>query len=137
MQNANDNEVIEVQARQLDAKELSDLKLLGWISYGMHLVVAICAVLPGLQPSLLLLLLALILDVVKSPDARGSWQQSHFEWRIRSVGWSLFWYVLTWPLFLLLYIPGLVAWFFVSLWFLVRIVRGMVAMNQNRAITTA
>ncbi|MDO4724959.1 MAG: hypothetical protein Q4A97_09380 [Comamonadaceae bacterium] len=135
MQNAHDEQVIEVQARLLDAKALSELKLLGWISYGMHLAVAICAVLPGLQPSLLLLLLALILDVVKSPDAQGSWQQSHFEWRIRSVGWSLFWYVLTAPLFLLFYIPGLVAWFFVSLWFLVRIVRGMTAMNQNRAIT--
>ncbi|RMX08824.1 hypothetical protein D8I35_01285 [Corticibacter populi] len=120
--------------RQDDRNE-DGLKVLGWISYGMHLVVAIAAVVPAAEPSLLLLLVALVLDLVKQPDAAGTWQQSHFAWRIRSVVIAGLLYLVTAPLYLLLYFPGKVAWFFVSVWFLVRIVRGMIAMNQNRPIT--
>lgn len=132
--NKTPKDVIEVQAREIDPETMDGLRLLGWISYGMHLVVAVCAVVPGLEPSLLLLLLALILDLVKRSDAQGSWQQSHFDWRIRSVLWAIVFYAATSPLFLLLIIPGKIAWFFVSLWFLVRIVKGMIAMNQQQRV---
>jgi uncharacterized membrane protein len=43
-------------------------------------------------------------------------------------------YVVTAPLFLLLYLPGAIAWFVISIWFLYRIVRGMVAMNNNQPL---
>jgi len=45
-------------------------------------------------------------------------------------------YVVTFPFFLLglfLFNP---AWVLISIWFLYRIVRGMVAMNKNRAIVS-
>lgn len=130
------HDVIDVQAREFsnDSQQMIQLKQLGWVSYGMHLVVAVCAVIPTLEPSMLLLLLALILDLVKRPDAVGTWQESHFNWRIASVGWAFFWYVITAPLYLLFYFPGKIAWFFVSVWFLIRIVRGIMALNQNQAI---
>lgn len=130
------HDVIDVQAREFanDPQQLMQLKQLGWVSYGMHLVVAVCAVIPGLEPSMLLLLLALILDLVKRSDAVGTWQESHFKWRIASVGWACFWYVITLPLYFPLYFPGKLAWFVVSVWFLIRIVRGMVAMNQEKQI---
>ena len=110
------------------------LKNLGWVSYVLHLVVALGAVIPGAQVSLVLLLVALILDLVKRADAQGSWQASHFAWRIRTVVIAGVLYVLTLPLFLLLYIPGMVAWAIISIWFLYRIVRGMVAMNAEQAV---
>lgn len=108
------------------------LKTIGWISYFLHLIVAIGAVLPGAGASIALLLIALVIDLVKRDDAAGSWQQSHFGWRIRSVLWAGVLYVVTFPLFLLLYLPGLIAWCLISLWFLYRIVKGMVRMNAGQ-----
>ncbi|HZF84303.1 MAG TPA: hypothetical protein VE084_12425, partial [Burkholderiaceae bacterium] len=64
------------------------LKTIGWVSYILHLVVAIAAVVPGAQVSILLLLVALLIDFVKRDDAAGTWQASHFSWRIRSVLWA-------------------------------------------------
>ena len=112
------------------------LKTIGWISYFLHLIVAIGAVLPGAQASLVLLLIALVIDLVKRDDAAGSWQQSHFSWRIRSVLWAGVLYVVTIPLWLLFVLPGWIAWALISLWFLYRIVKGMVRMNAGRPMET-
>lgn len=110
------------------------LKTWGWVSYVMHLIVAVGAVLPGAQASVALLLLALVLDLVKRADAAGSWQASHFSWRIRSVVWAGILYVVTLPLWLLFVLPGWIAWGLISLWFLYRIVLGMVRMNAGRSM---
>ena len=112
------------------------LKTWGWISYLLHLVVAVGAVVPGAQASILLLLVALLIDFVKRDDAAGTWQASHFSWRIRSVLWAGVLYVLTSWLWLLLLAPGWIAWALISLWFLYRIVKGMVRMNAGRAMET-
>jgi uncharacterized membrane protein len=112
----------------------SSLKTWGWISYILHLVVAVGAVLPGTQASIALLLIALVMDLVKRDDAAGSWQASHFSWRIRSVLWAGLAYILTSWLWLLLLLPGWIAWALISLWFLYRIVKGMVRMNAGRSM---
>jgi uncharacterized membrane protein len=57
------------------------LKTWGWVSYFLHLLVAVAAVLPGAQVSIALLLVALVIDLVKRDDAAGTWQASHFSWR--------------------------------------------------------
>ena len=110
------------------------LKAWGWVSYLLHLIVAVAAVVPGAQPSAALLVIALVLDLVKSGEAEGCWQASHFSWRIRSVLIAGLLYLVTAPLWLLFFVPGWIAWSLISIWFLYRIVRGMVAMNQNRAV---
>jgi uncharacterized membrane protein len=110
------------------------LKAWGWVSYMLHLIVALGAVIPGAQPGALLLVIALVIDLVKRDDAAGTWQASHFSWRIRTVLWAGVLYILTAPLWLLFFLPGWLAWCLISLWFLYRIVRGMVAMNQSRAV---
>jgi uncharacterized membrane protein len=113
------------------------LKTWGWVSYILHLIVAVGAVLPGAQASVVLLLIALVIDLVKRDDARGTWQQSHFSWRIRSVLWAGLLYVLTSWLWLLFLVPGWIAWTLISLWFVYRIIKGMVRMNANRAMEPA
>ena len=115
----------------------SSLKTWGWISYILHLVVAVGAVLPGMQASIALLLIALVVDLVKRDDAAGTWQATHFSWRIRSVLWAGVLYVLTSWLWLLLLLPGWIAWALISLWFLYRIVKGMVRMNAGRPMESA
>ena len=108
------------------------LRTVGHISYALHAIVAVTAVLPGVQASILLLLAAFVLDLVKKDDARGTWQESHFKWRIRSVLWAGVLYVVTIPLWLLLVVPGWIAWVVISIWFLYRVIRGWMALNDRR-----
>lgn len=122
-------EIIEV-----DSGRESSLRTIGHISYALHAIVAIGAVLPGVQGSVVLLIAAFILDLVKRDDARGTWQESHFSWRIRSVLWAGGLYLLTAPLWLLFFIPGWIAWGIISIWFLYRVVRGWLALNDRRAM---
>jgi uncharacterized membrane protein len=100
----------------------------------LHLIVAVAAVIPGAQVGAGLLIVALIIDLVKKGDAEGTWQASHFSWRIRTVIWAGVLYVVTFPLFLLLYLPGAIAWAIISIWFLYRIVKGMVRMNASQSL---
>lgn len=127
-----DRDVIDVQPKQVDQAE--SLKVVGWVSYALHLIVALAAVIPGAQPSIALLLVALIIDLVKKGDAVGTWQASHFSWRIRTVIWAAIWYGLTLPLWFLFVIPGAIAWLIISVWFLYRIIKGMVRLNDSRPV---
>ena len=126
------NDVIEATA--VDNDKAQKLKTVGWVSYVLHLVVAIGAIIPGAQAGAALLIVALVIDMVNRSQADGTWQASHFSWRIRSVVFAGLLYLLTVPLFLLLYVPGAIAWALVSIWFLYRIVKGMVAMKHSRAV---
>lgn len=108
------------------------LRTIGWVSYILHFIVAVGAVVPGAQVSVLILLAALLIDFVKRDDAAGSWQASHFSWRIRSVLWAGVAYLLTSWLWLIFLIPGWIAWTLISLWFFYRIVKGMVRLNASR-----
>ena len=110
------------------------LKTWGWLSYFLHLVVAVAAVLPGAQVSVVLLIIALIIDLVKRSDAANTWQASHFSWRIRTVLWAGLLYVLTSWLWFLFIVPGWIAWTIISIWFLYRIIVGMKRMNSNQAV---
>jgi uncharacterized membrane protein len=110
------------------------LKTVSLISYILHLIVAISAVMPGAQMGPVLLIVALIVDLAKKSDAHGTWHASHFRYRIRTVLWAAGLYLLTFPLWLLFIFPGWLAWFGISIWFLYRIVMGMVRLNQQQPI---
>ena len=119
------NDVIDLDERT------RSLKTVGHISYLLHTVVAVGAVLPGVQASVVLLIVAFVIDLVKKDDAQGTWQESHFRWRIRTVLWAGGLYLLTSPLWLLLFLPGWIAWCAISIWFLYRVIRGWVNLNAN------
>jgi uncharacterized membrane protein len=134
------DEVIDVTVKTTNAainavsEKAEDLKTVGWVSYLLHLIVAVAAVVPGANVGVALLVIALVIDLVKKGDATGTWQESHFSWRIRTVIWAAILYAVTSPLWLLLIAPGWIAWGIISIWFLYRIVRGMVAMNNSQAV---
>ena len=114
-------------------ERLRSLNTVGLISYVLHLIVAVGALIPGGQWGPTLLIVALVLDLVKRDDARGSWHESHFRWRIRTVAFALLAYLLTLPLWLFI-LPGWLAWTAISAWFVYRIVKGMVRMNAGQAM---
>jgi len=111
------------------------LKTVSLISYVLHLIVAVSAVVPGAQMGPVLLIVALILDMVKKADAEGTWQASHFKYRIRTVLWAAVGYTVTLPLWFLFLFPGWLAWTAISVWFLYRIVSGMMRWNRSEAMT--
>lgn len=119
---------------QMLLEKLQTLNTVGTISYVLHLIVAVGALIPGGQFGPILLIAALLLDTIKRSDAEGTWQASHFRWRIRSVVIAGLLYLVTAPLWLLLVVPGWIAWLCISVWFLYRIVSGMVAMNKGVAM---
>lgn len=112
------------------------LKTIGTVSYLLHLIVAVGAVIPSFQPGIVLLVIAFIIDLVKKDEAAGSWQASHFSWRIRSVLIAGALYVVTIPLWLLFVFPGWIAWILISIWFLYRVIRGWLALNGNQPMPT-
>jgi uncharacterized membrane protein len=112
------------------------LKTVGTISYVLHLIVAVGAVIPSFQPGIALLVIAFIIDLVKKDEAARTWQASHFAWRIRSVLIAGVLYVVTIPLWLLFVFPGWIAWVLISIWFLYRVIRGWLALNGNQPMPT-
>lgn len=122
------NQIVDVSGRD------GSLRTVGHISYLLHTIVAVTAVVPGAQASVTLLLVAFIIDIVKRGEAEGTWQESHFAWRIRTVLWAGALYLLTAPLWLLLAVPGWIAWTGISIWFLYRVVRGWMNLNNQRSM---
>ena len=108
------------------------LRTIGTVSYLLHFIVAVGAVIPSFQPGIVLLIVAFIIDLVKKDEAAGTWQASHFSWRIRTVLWAGGLYVVTLPLWFLLVVPGYIAWVLISIWFLYRVVRGWLNMNSSQ-----
>lgn len=116
---------------QTEGERLQSLTTVGTVSYVLHLIVAVGALVPGAQISPVLLIVALVIDLVKREDAAGTWHASHFGWRIRTVLLVALLYAVTLPLWFFFVLPGWLAWLAISVWFLWRIVRGMVNMNKG------
>jgi uncharacterized membrane protein len=81
-------------------------------------------------------IVAVILNYLKRGDVRGTWLESHFRWQIRT-----FWFGALWVLLCLLFVVLtfglgiLIAWLpigLVGLWFIYRIVRGLMALSERR-----
>ncbi len=116
---------------QAKLQQLQSLNTVGTISYVLHLIVAVGALIPGGQMGPILLIVALVMDMVKRSDADGTWHASHFRWRIRTVIIAALLYAVTFPLWFVFVLPGWIAWLLISIWFLFRIVSGMVSMNKG------
>jgi uncharacterized membrane protein len=104
------------------------------LSYFLHSIVAVAALIPGVQVSVLLLFVAMVIDIVKLDDARGTYLESHFRYRLRSVIIAGLLYAATAPLWILLVLPGFIAWAVISLWFAYRILNGFMHLMSREPI---
>ena len=123
-----------VSADQAYLQKMQSLNTVGTISYVLHLLVAVGAIIPGGQFGPAFLVVALVIDLVNKERAEGSWHASHFRWRIRTVLIAAALYLVTLPLWAFLLVPGWMAWTAISIWFLYRIVTGFMAMNKGQEI---
>ena len=83
-------------------------------------------------------IIAVVLNYIKRADARGTWVESHFTWQIRTFWWGLLWVCLCFAFVVMtLGIGIIIAWLplgIVALWFIYRVARGWMALNDRRPI---
>jgi uncharacterized membrane protein len=107
--------------QEMSAQELAN-KNLTQVIYGLHAASLIVGV---------TFFVAVVINYVKRDDVRGTWLESHFTWQIRTFWYSLLWGFIGWPL-LLLFGLGIVVWIAAGLWFIYRIVKGWIRLNDNK-----
>jgi uncharacterized membrane protein len=102
------------------------LRTLTHVMYGLHILSFFSA---GIFS-----VIAIIINYVKRPDLPDAFYRSHFRWQARSFWFTLLWLVVSTPLFLFIWFPGVVAWTVIGLWYLYRFIRGWLAFIDNRSM---
>ena len=85
-------------------------------------------------------IIAVVLNYVKRSEVRGTWLESHFRWQIRTFWFGMLWIFLCISFIVLtLGIGIIIAWLpmaIVGIWFIYRIARGWLALNDQRPMYT-
>lgn len=126
--------------RAADAPRHS-LVTLTHVVYGLH---AFSAVMGLISPAFIVTsflagwpsIVAVIINLVKRNDVRGTYLDSHFSWQLRTFFYALLWVVVMGLLFItIIGIP--IAWVLalvLGIWVLYRIVRGWLALVDRRPV---
>ena len=111
--------------QHLDTTRESSLAKPGLFDYALHIA--------GLLLSVgILSVVALIINYVRRPSARGTVIESHFTWQIRTFWWTLFWLVvLTIPVALTAFLFSFL-YFIPAIWYLYRMIKGVIYLNDRR-----
>jgi uncharacterized membrane protein len=119
----------------------SNLVLLTYVLYGLHLFSAIGGVLSSAFILTAFLtgwpaIIAVVLNYIKRDDVAGTYLDSHFRWHIRT-----FWFALLWMLIggvLVVTFIGIPLAFIIvvvtGIWVLYRMVRGLLQLNKKLPI---
>ena len=76
--------------------------------------------------------IALIVNYLRRSDEIDALYIAHHSYMIATFWWTLLWLVLLSPLWLLLVVPGAIAYGIVWLWYLYRCVKGWMRFNADR-----
>jgi uncharacterized membrane protein len=79
-----------------------------------------------------LAVIALIVNYIKRADEHDAVYVSHHNYMIATFWWTVLWLVVTGPLWLLLFVPGAIAYTIVGLWYLYRCIRGWLRFTEGR-----
>lgn len=80
-------------------------------------------------------IVAIVVNYVKKDDVAGTWLESHFRWQIRT-----FWFGLLWGILGFMTLFFVVGWFVLianGIWFIYRIVKGYLRLNDNKSMYVA
>jgi uncharacterized membrane protein len=84
-------------------------------------------------------IIAVIINLVKRDEVRGTYLESHFSWQIRTFFYALLWVVI--GMLIAMTIIGIpIAWVIaiaLGIWVLYRIVRGWLALVDGRPVRSA
>jgi uncharacterized membrane protein len=102
-------------------EKLASLKTINHVTYALYaasLFMGVTAI------------VAIVLNYIKREDAQGTWLESHFRWQIGTFWWSLVWLVvgaITWIILI-----GWLVWGVAGIWFIYRIAKGWLNLNDNK-----
>ena len=82
-----------------------------------------------------LAVIALIVNYIKRGDEVDAIYIAHHNYMISTFWWTLLWLVVLSPLWLLLFLPGAIAYGIVWLWYLYRCIRGWMRFASQRPAT--
>jgi uncharacterized membrane protein len=68
--------------------------------------------------------IALVINYIKRGEEQDPLYVLHHGYMISTFWWTLLWLLVTSPLWLLFFIPGVVAWTVIGLWYIYRFLRG-------------
>ena len=77
-------------------------------------------------------LIAIIMNYVKRNEMRGTWLESHVDWQIITFWYSLIGYIVGFLLTAILI--GYVIILVVFIWHVYRLIKGLIALNDNKPI---
>ncbi len=113
-------EIIEAPGGGKSSSDRSIMHIL----YGLHTVA---------WPSLgTLAVIALIVNYIRRADEKDLAFLAHHNYMIATFWWTVLWLLVTSPLFLLFFFPGLLAHTIVLLWYLYRCIRGWLRFADGR-----
>ncbi len=78
--------------------------------------------------------IALVINYLRRDGEADALYVAHHNYMIRTFWWTLLWLVLLSPLWLLLVLPGFVAYGIVWLWYLYRCIRGWLRFNKHQLV---
>ncbi len=79
-----------------------------------------------------LAVIAVVLNYVKREDESDPVYRRHHGYMIATFWWTVFWLIITSPLYLLFIAPGIAAHTIVGLWYLYRCLRGWLRFSKGR-----
>lgn len=106
-----------------DAKTSSDRTVMN-VLYGMHTL--------AWASMYTLAVVAVIVNYIRRSDEQDALYAAHHSWMISTFWWAVFWAVLSLPLYLLFFFPGVIAQAIVGLWYLYRCIKGWLRFSSGR-----
>ena len=104
---------------------IDSLKSLGTLIYALYALSLFAGVTA---------VVAIVLNYIKLGEVKGTWLESHFRWQIRTFWWGLLWLVVgSVTVFILI---GWIVLGVAFVWFVYRIARGWLRLNDGLPITT-
>lgn len=95
-----------------------------WITYILYAV--------SIPSAGLLAVVAVIINHIKYGDAPDTVIASHHRWLLRTFWFAVLWIVICFPLTFV--IVGFVGYAIITIWFVYRLVRGILALLDNKAL---
>ncbi len=75
-------------------------------------------------------IVAVVMNYIKREDVAGTWLESHFRWQIRTFWFSVLWFSIGFLTSVI--IVGFVILFVAGIWYIYRIVKGMLNFYDNK-----
>ena len=116
---------METEVMELESKTQTDrtvmhvlygLHTLAWFSAGMFAVIA------------------LIINYIRRADETDPLYIAHHSYMIQTFWWTMLWLLVLSPLWLLLVMPGVIAYGLVWLWYLYRCIKGWMRFTSQRLV---